>query len=251
MSNNPGWIQVLSGHKGNQENNWCWIPGWSFSGTIFSELYAQIPGNHWIADYRTHDLSMTELCEHLARTLPAQVHIVGWSLGGVIAMRIAALAQLASITTIATGQYFIARSGKSGGMPADVFSAFTESLETQPSKTLKRFIGLCAQYADNPRELMRTLSAHQYADITTENTVQELTHTLAWLAEYDLNNQPVNVENQTHWYSNSDALNPVHLVPGPSNILTHATSHSFFASPREQQAIIAELQKTLSTRGNA
>lgn len=234
MTNKPGWTQVLSGNKSNQHDNWCWIPGWSFSGTVFSDLYTQIPGNHWIADYRTSDLRMSGISELLAQTLPDQVNLVGWSLGGVLAMNIAEMTQVKSVVTLATSQRFIAAEDNelAGGMPDDTFNAFSHSLSSQPEKTLKRFIALCAQDAETPRELMRLLSKHQYS-ATTSTSTTELAHTLAWLAEYDLpalhKGSKVN-----HWYAQRDALNPIRQQP---ELESAANSHAFFATPHGQQSL--------------
>lgn len=257
MSNKLGWIQVSKGNKGIHNANWCWIPGWSFSGTVFSDLYTRIPGNHWIADYRTSELSMSEAGDALANTLPENAHIIGWSLGGALGMKIAALKKPTSITTLATSAYFIARpnSEQLGGMPADVFAAFSQSLATQPEKTLKRFLGLCAQHADNPKALIRTLSAHQYNISDSESSTKELAQTLAWLAEYDLSNQTLAVEHQAHWVGSNDGLHPVPLMCSPDSshqeplITFTAKSHAFFACESNQQQIADELMSLISTRG--
>lgn len=246
MTCKPGWTQVFSNQQSNQHDNWCWIPGWSFSGSVFSELFNQLPGNHWVADYRTASLNMNEMSELLAQELPDQANLIGWSLGGVLAMKVADITPVRSVVTLATSQHFIAAvdNEAAGGMPDDTFSAFSQSLISQPEKTLKRFIGLCAQDAENPRELMRFLSKYQYAAGHTTTSAAELIHTLAWLAEYELATAN-NVSKGNHWYAQRDALNPIQQQPALESV---ANSHAFFATPNGQQSLMTWLMTWLTSR---
>lgn len=234
--------------------NWCWIPGWSFSGSVFEELFTELPGNHWVADYQTDTLSLAEMCALLSSQLPPQAIIIGWSLGGVLASKIDALTSAKNrpqaVVTLATGQKFVmdkceqnltAKQASQTGMSPEVFQAFTLGLTAQPEKTLKRFIGLCAQNADNTRAVMRTLSEHQH------NPSKELEHTLNWLADYQLPDGGLNQSTQdfsANWYAQQDALNPMRIEPAQQS---SAASHAFFITPAGKTEFVAWLKKLETT----
>ena len=91
-------------HKeGDLEQNWCWLPGWSFSAEVFRPFWEALPGQHWIADYQNTASSLDQACT-LAADAPANAIWVGWSLGGAIATLAAESANAAALVTLATGQ---------------------------------------------------------------------------------------------------------------------------------------------------
>ena len=80
----------------------------------------------------------------LAAVLPATAHLVGWSLGGNVALAYARRYPLRvrSLSLIATNPAFVARDGWPCAMPEEIFAGFEQLLAAQPAKALQRFAQL-------------------------------------------------------------------------------------------------------------
>ena len=221
------------------QQNWCWLPGWSFSAEVFRPFWEALPGQHWIADYQNTASSLEQACT-LAAEAPANAIWVGWSLGGAIAALSAEAANAAALVTLATGKRFLAHAEHGGieysdhsGMPAKDFDAFCNGFEAGPEKTLKRFLSLCAQGADDARGLMKTLKASQL------DAEPGLADSLNWLTQYDLNAPTLP---GVHFYSQTDALQAQGLNPAS---YSQSGSHAFFLTSDGQQELLHWLRPLL------
>lgn len=221
---------------------YCWFPGWSFSATVFAPLYQQLPGTHIGTEFIAQG-SMSDYGRQLAQTLmrktdaekPDRVVFIGWSLGGAAAVYcLQAFQNLSNIPcalmTLACGERFLQDDDHCDqGMAEKTFSAFARGLQASPEKTAKRFLSLCTQHADTPRELMRLLAAHQVHDKAV------LQHSLQWLNYSTL---PIINAPQQHIYSARDEFNPRRISPN-----THSTapSHCFFLTEVGQSEFLHSL----------
>ncbi len=250
---NSPW-EKISGQNKPGTPVWLWLPGWGFSGHIFSDLFDALDGEHWIADYRSVDSEFVDMAQHLLTTAPvAESRIwVGWSLGGALAMRAVTdntesppSSAQDRVITLATGDRFIQPDATSTegtplqGMPKADFSAFREALIQSPTTGMKRFTGLCAKGADDPRNLMRDLSSTLYA--ADDSAIQ----TLNWLeyealtanqSEHKLHAQAVDA---LHIYGTHDALNPIKMTPA---LCSPGKSHCFFLETAGRQHLLDTLQ---------
>lgn len=215
--------------NGDLQQNWCWLPGWSFSAEVFRPFWEALPGQHWVADYQYNAHSLEQACA-LAADAPANAIWVGWSLGGAIATLTAESANAAALVTLATGKRFLADADHQG-MPANDFDAFCNGFQTSPEKTLKRFLSLCVQGADDARGLMKTLKISQLA------AEPGLADSLNWLTQYDLSAPALP---RVHLYAQTDALHATGLSPAA---LSSSNSHAFFLTPGGQK----ELQRILTS----
>lgn len=222
---------TLAYTNGDLKQNWCWLPGWSFSAEVFRPFWEALPGQHWVADYQHSTSSLEQACT-LAADAPANAIWVGWSLGGAIATLSAVAANAAALVTLATGKRFLADSDHSG-MPAKDFDAFCSGFEANPEKTLKRFLGLCAQGADDARGLMKTLKDSQL------NAEPGLAESLTWLTQFNLNAPALP---GVHFYSQSDALQAQGLAP---SAFSQSGSHAFFLTADGQQELLHWLRPLL------
>lgn len=268
---NSPW-EKISGQNKPGTPVWLWLPGWGFSGHIFSDLFDALDGEHWIADYRSADTGFVDMAQHLLTTAPlAESRIwVGWSLGGALAMR-AVTHNTESppssahdrVITLATGDRFIrpdslqegslqedtsTEKAPLQGMPKADFSAFREALIQSPTTGMKRFTGLCAKGADDPRNLMRDLSSTLYA--ADDLAIQ----TLNWLeyealtanqSEHTLNAQAVDA---LHIYGTHDALNPIKMTPA---LCSPGKSHCFFLETAGRQHLLDTLQSVATDIASA
>ena len=224
------WQQAFQNGNGP---DWCWLPGWSFAGTVFAQYWSELPGTHWYADYNDMAMNFSDMVSELADTAPADAVWCGWSLGGALASLAADQAGARALVTFATGSTFL-QSGDNSGMAPDDFAQFTESMQEDPGRTLRRFISLCCQHSDEARPLQRFLSDHQYPEH------QRLQHTLQWLTTYELT--PAPTLRGGHWYSTADALHPQGLQP---SLHCAAGSHGFAFSSQGQAQIITWFREVL------
>ncbi|WP_419811575.1 hypothetical protein [Bacterioplanoides sp.] len=240
-------------HNDNTQTLYCWFPGWSFKASVFEQLYRDIPATHLGISYpATGELiefaqqSAQELVQFIqtsqSTTSFKNVIFIGWSLGGAIAVHCAqAFQQLSdmpiSLMTLATGERFLQEADISdpsiseSGMEPETFAAFSASLEKFPTKTAKRFLGLCTQHADNARELMRALANHQLSDEAI------LIHSLNWLNYQAL---PALQAQQLHGYSEQDGFNPRQLSPA---FYCDEKSHVFFLTETGNSKVLQALRQ--------
>jgi pimeloyl-[acyl-carrier protein] methyl ester esterase len=95
----------------------------------------------------------------LDASLPEDVWLGGWSLGGMLAAELAARrgARCRGLLTLASNPCFVARADWPNGMSAQHFAAFRDGCLRDAPGTLKRFGLLCAQGAADPRSVSRRL----------------------------------------------------------------------------------------------
>lgn len=106
-----------------------------------------------------------ELLAQLEAQLPQDCLLLGWSLGGMLAVRLAASSEkVRALVTIATNGSFVAR-GDWIGMDAEVFAEFCRAQREQPEKNWQRFCGLEARGDSEMRGLLKILKDWQPATI--------------------------------------------------------------------------------------
>lgn len=100
--------------------------------------------------------------EWLAAQLPEGAVLVGWSLGGQIATALATAfpRRWRGLVTIASNPRFVGAGDWPGMVPA-TFAAFRAQLGSNPSATLKQFVGLQASGCEFQRRTQRQLRALQ------------------------------------------------------------------------------------------
>jgi len=95
----------------------------------------------------------------LSARVPGAVHVVGWSLGALVAMAWAAgdAHRVASLVLISGTPSFAARPDWTHGWATDVLDDFSDGLAADPSATLARFTGLVTLGAPGARAAAASL----------------------------------------------------------------------------------------------
>lgn len=105
-------------------------------------------------------LSRKQRNAELLAQLPSGSYWLGWSLGGAIALDLAADAPdaVAGVITLATNPSFVGQPHWPG-MPVETFVSFANSYKEDAAKTLQRFASLQVAGACDPRSQLRELKA--------------------------------------------------------------------------------------------
>jgi len=135
---------------------------------IWDPLLAHFPG-----EWEVHNLplpgyagsasidqyELDRLAEALVPQLPERAVLVGWSLGGLVAMLMAHRwpERVHRLVLIGATPCFISRPDWPHAVPPDVFAGFAESLALNYEDTLRRFLALQAQGSASMREVLREL----------------------------------------------------------------------------------------------
>ena len=105
------------------------------------------------------NLSVDDLLEQLAQYVPEKSGLLGWSLGGMLAIRFAERypQHCAALVTIATNACYVARADWPQAMSVADFDSFRQSLKENPAAQLRRFQSLQMFNDLRERELLRAL----------------------------------------------------------------------------------------------
>lgn len=202
------------------------LHGWGGDREVWRHLLAElrpwanvtlldIPGcAPWLDTGVAPDLDGT-LAAILERA-PAEAVYVGYSLGGQLALALAARApdRVRAVVTVCSNLRFAA-AGDWPGMPADTLQAFRQGARQEPAATLRRFENLQVAGADEPRPLLRALRLPPRRPAKTA-----MLSGLDWLAELDLREAATEMAApRLHLLADSDALVPAEAAEAMRELL--------------------------------
>lgn len=136
------------------------VHGWGSDSRVWEPLATQLAQPLLLVDLPACGaFSLDGLIALLAETLPRRCHLIGWSLGGMLATAYAIShpERVQSLVCIATNLRFQADSDWRQAMPATTFSTFKENFIANPQLTLKRFRALQAKGDQHERQLIKAL----------------------------------------------------------------------------------------------
>jgi len=191
------------------------LPGWGLGPAALEPLAAALRAARQSASVAINPLPMASNVEQavaeLERALAPGAWLLGWSLGGMLAVKLAERQGLAcpGLVTFASNACFVARDGWPAMAP-ETFDAFASDCAADPAGTLKRFGLLCAQGSQRGRGLLKGLSLD-----TSYATAQGL----ALLAALDNRAALAAItQPQLHIYASADALVPVSAALAVSQV---------------------------------
>ncbi len=122
---------------------------------LFTLIAIDLPGfgsAPMISDY-----SLENILSALIDQIPNNSWVMGWSLGGMLAVQLAHYypQKISGVITLATNAKFVAGADYSDAMPLQVNQDFNQSFLESPAATLKLFSGLLAQGAGDERGLLK------------------------------------------------------------------------------------------------
>ena len=144
------------------------LHGWGSSPPVWSDLQARLaprlrtsapdlPG--YGSQGPCEPCTVERLADAIALKAPPRCHVVGWSLGGLVALAWAARAprQVARLALIAATPCFLQRPGWPLAMAVEAFAAFEEATAADPARALRRFASLQAQGDRKAKQVARQL----------------------------------------------------------------------------------------------
>jgi len=129
------------------------LHGWGFNSELFNELIDQYKNQYRITkiDLPGHGRSdnvnggINEWCDAIIKILPENPMLLGWSLGGLLAIKIATKITISQLILVASTPNFVKTNDWPYGIDENNFRQFSDALELNLSKSLKRFVSLQTQ----------------------------------------------------------------------------------------------------------
>ena len=144
------------------------IPGWGMSANVWQPMADVFAGDAIMhmpelpahaAVHQTTTGSLTQMVDSVGHGQPHGCIVVGWSLGGLIALAwaLAKPAQVRRLILVCATPCFVRRPGWETAMPASVFSDFHDRMGADTRGTLQRFCALQAAGDASGRRVLREL----------------------------------------------------------------------------------------------
>lgn len=195
------------------------LHGWGLHGGVWHGLAARLAGSFrlHLIDLPGHGHSrdvpfegLDAVVDAIAEYVPEGAGLCGWSLGGLVALRLATRhpSRAAALTLVSTTPCFVRLPGWPHAMARETLEDFAAGLRTEPAKTIRAFVNLNALGGPQARERMRELAA-----LLVERgapSAQSLGAALAVLHEADLREEISGIDRPaTIIHGGRDALVPV------------------------------------------
>ncbi|MBK6510180.1 MAG: malonyl-ACP O-methyltransferase BioC [Haliea sp.] len=186
---------------------------------------------------------LPELLTGILGCCPPKAVYVGWSLGGQLAIELAAQypQRVQALITLCSNPRFVAEEGWPG-MDADEFRAFTHSVATDPTAALQRFDTLQVTGSSRTRGLLRQLRSLRQLPPS-----DALLAGLAWLATLDARETLSSLDQpRLHLLAEDDALVPYAVsrciesrIAGKPAAHVAALPHTSHLAPLEVPQVLA------------
>ena len=129
------------------------LHGWGFNSELFNDLIEQYKSQYRITVVdlpghgRSNDIDggLDKWCDEIIKILPKNPILMGWSLGGLLAIKIATKIAISKLILVASTPNFVQTNDWPYGINENNFRQFSDALEFNLSKGLKRFVSLQTQ----------------------------------------------------------------------------------------------------------
>ncbi len=171
------------------------LHGWGFNGDVFNPLIDQYSQSYRISviDLPGHGRSdevsggIDNWCDEIIKILPKNPILLGWSLGGLLAINIASKIKTQKLILVASTPKFVKTSNWAFGIDAQNFKEFSDNLNLNLSKGLKRFVSLQSSNREKIKALNQSIE-----NLPASNLA--LNQGLKILLEVDLTNEYLNLD---------------------------------------------------------
>jgi pimeloyl-[acyl-carrier protein] methyl ester esterase len=176
------------------------LHGWGFNSDLFDELVEKHKGQYRITKIdlpghgRSDDVSggLDEWCDEIIKILPNNPTLLGWSLGGLLAIKIASRIKITKLLLVASSPKFVRSDNWPYGIDADNFQQFSNALQLNLSKGLKRFVSLQTQDKNQLKTLNQSIDKLP-ATTTALNQGLEILLNTDLIAEFNALKMPIEI----------------------------------------------------------
>ncbi|CAC9551197.1 Pimeloyl-[acyl-carrier protein] methyl ester esterase BioH (EC 3.1.1.85) [uncultured Gammaproteobacteria bacterium] len=245
---------MLYSHTVGQGQTLVLLHGWGFNAELFNTLIEQYKNQYRITviDLPGHGRSdevkggVNEWCDEIIKILPDNPILLGWSLGGLLAINIANKIKVSALILVATTPKFVQTNDWVYGIDANNFHQFSDALSLNLSKGLKRFISLQTSDKAQLKILNQSIDAlpanakalNQGLEILLNSDFRHQFKQLKIPVQIILGNRDTLVPaNIAHWYACLATSKPDVKV-GKMLVITLNTGHLPFLHPDFKLRII-------------
>lgn len=200
-------------------------------------------------------ITFSNLCELTLAALPERCHLIGWSLGGLVATQLAVQApeRFSSLTTVASSPYFPAEAPHWPGIEPAILNQFGKQLSKDFRRTVERFLAL--QSLGSPHAKADVKAIKEWLFSKPMASVEVLDAGLDMLAQVDLRAQLKTIELPFfRIYGRLDALVPARLdeqvkqlaPQSHSYVAPHCSHAPFISDPESFLAAWTSFYKSLN-----
>lgn len=178
---------------GNRGPRVALLHGWGWDGRLIAPLAEALGRYAYVvqADLPGYGLNAERDCtgfddcvEHLMATVPDADVVVGWSLGGLLALRWASLVPLRKLALIGATPCFMQAPDWPHGMSAERFDAFADAFDDAPVKARTRFAALSAMGDADARQVRAAMAGLvEQPPLPSRRALDQGLH---WLHDVDL-----------------------------------------------------------------
>jgi pimeloyl-[acyl-carrier protein] methyl ester esterase len=146
------------------------LHGWAMNSAVWQLCLQRLPD--WIAPHcidlpgygESVDVdaaTLDDYVEHVVRQISGPAVLVGWSLGGLVSLRLARRypQKVSALFQVATSPKFVQDRGWHTAIESSVFEQFAASLEKDIEKTVRRFMALQVRATDTSMQTVRELQS--------------------------------------------------------------------------------------------
>lgn len=198
------------------------LHGWGLNQQVWSQLLPQLPPQQPVLALNIPGFGGSQapapyqlelVLDQLASQIPQQSVLVGWSLGGLLALLLASRhpAKVKTLGLVASSPKFL-KGHDWPGMEGAVMRQFAQSLQQDLAGTVERFLAIQAMGSSSARQDMKQL--RQAVLSLPLPTAPSLEQGLHWLAELDAREQLAALPHKVFGlYGRLDSLVPAAVLP--------------------------------------
>ena len=188
-------------------------------------IYLDLPGHGENAGKQDADAATTldDYVKYIASSIHRPALVVGWSLGGLVALRLAELypEKVSQLLLVASSPRFVQASDWHCAVEAEVFDQFAIMLQKDVMSTIRRFLALQVRGTSASMQTVKQLQGALSERGTP--AIETMMNGLNILSSSDLRPSLKNLRVPVNWLlGDRDAIVPVELEPALQTLLPDA-----------------------------